>query len=113
VYLCCCELRERAWKLKQAKRFVRAVKASKRDVESRAEVGLEWCSSGGLIDGSFSAAGRGSGCHIVTSLPCLVVGGCSRSDVQEAVCLCVPRTRQMYYHRRWHRFDLGQGLGMI
>ncbi|WIA40512.1 hypothetical protein OEZ86_013861 [Tetradesmus obliquus] len=30
--------RERGWKLKQAKRFVRAVKASKLDVESRAEV---------------------------------------------------------------------------
>lgn len=30
--------RERAWKLKQAKRFTRAVKSSRLDVESRAEV---------------------------------------------------------------------------
>jgi hypothetical protein len=35
--------RERAWKLKQAKRFVKSVKSSRLDVESRAEVG---CLSG-------------------------------------------------------------------
>jgi hypothetical protein len=40
LHACCCGVacRERGWKLKQAKRFVRAVKASKLDVESRAEV---------------------------------------------------------------------------
>jgi hypothetical protein len=31
--------RERGWKLKQAKRFVKAVKSSRLDLESRTEVG--------------------------------------------------------------------------
>jgi hypothetical protein len=60
---CAHHARERAWKLKQAKRFVRAVKSSRMDVESRAEVRALGCRCCRLLPAAGVLACGGFGVH--------------------------------------------------